>query len=311
MIRTFQPGDEEAQAAIYNEAAGRLPGFKPATADEVRRRMRSPMFDAHLRFYAIEGNQPVGYVALNRNGRASCPWCKAGFEALRGSLFDALENAARKAGMHKLYAAYRGDWPEPAEFLMQRGFKRVREMVNFVVEVIDLPTMSIRGGLPIRRMRPDDLPALRKMGGALFADLPANDLQKQFFANPSFPAESLFVLHTRASDEPIACAILVGEDGFADPRKVDAAMPCFRLGAFGNELQDTKRIRGMFSFLAAAEQDTMVAGLDLLGHAARALPDDVEAIAGQVQSDRPELLKFYQRYFRRQGSFPVFERELT
>ena len=33
-IRTFQPGDDVAQVGIYNEAAGDLPKFKPATLDE-------------------------------------------------------------------------------------------------------------------------------------------------------------------------------------------------------------------------------------------------------------------------------------
>ena len=37
-IRTFQPGDEATQVAIYNEAAAALPRFKPATAVEVQRR---------------------------------------------------------------------------------------------------------------------------------------------------------------------------------------------------------------------------------------------------------------------------------
>jgi hypothetical protein len=37
---------------------------------------------------------------------------------------------------------------------------------------------------------------------------------------------------------------------------------------------------------------------------------NVETLAAQVPSDAPHLLKFYQHYFRRQASFPVFERTL-
>src|SRR5688572_1622067 len=44
-IRTFQAGDEVAQVSIYNEAAAALPKFKPASIDEVRRRLRDPEFD--------------------------------------------------------------------------------------------------------------------------------------------------------------------------------------------------------------------------------------------------------------------------
>ena len=53
-------------------------------------------------------------------------------------------------------------------------------------------------------------------------------------------------------------------------------------------------------------------GLDLMGHAAYRLreTDDVDSLAAQVPSDADGLLRFYERNFRRQGSFPVFEREL-
>jgi hypothetical protein len=73
-----------------------------------------------------------------------------------------------------------------------------------------------------------------------------------------------------------------------------------------------KRIRGMFSFLAKPDGNLSPLGLDLMGHAAFRLleTDDVSSLAAQVPSDAPALLRFYERYFRRQGSFPVFEREL-
>jgi hypothetical protein len=40
-IRHYQPGDEPAQARVYTTAAGALPGFKPASADEIARRFRN------------------------------------------------------------------------------------------------------------------------------------------------------------------------------------------------------------------------------------------------------------------------------
>ena len=36
----------------------------------------------------------------------------------------------------------------------------------------------------------------------------------------------------------------------------------------------------------------------------------LEAMAGQVPSDAPWLVHFYQRSFRKQDAFPVFERNL-
>src|SRR5688572_29673888 len=80
-IRTYQPGDEEAQAAIWNAAAAGLPGFKPTTTIEVRRRTSAPGFDRGTRFYAVANEQVVGYCALNANGRIGFPWCLPGHDA--------------------------------------------------------------------------------------------------------------------------------------------------------------------------------------------------------------------------------------
>ena len=89
-------------------------------------------------------------------------------------------------------------------------------------------------------------------------------------------------------------------------------MPCFRLGAFGTEGMQTKRLNGLFSFLTRSDRDTMPLGLDLLGQAAfRLRQTEVSHLAAQVPSDAPQLLRFYQRLFRRQGSFPILERTLT
>ena len=52
-IRTFQPGDELAQAGLFNAAACPLPGFKPAQADDVKRRTRARGFDPAARFFAV------------------------------------------------------------------------------------------------------------------------------------------------------------------------------------------------------------------------------------------------------------------
>ena len=90
-------------------------------------------------------------------------------------------------------------------------------------------------------------------------------------------------------------------------------MPCFRLGAFGSEGMTTKRIKGMFSFVARSDLNIFTTGMDLLGHASNRLKDDddVACYAAQVATDAPALLAFYQRIFERQGSFPVYERDLT
>src|SRR3712207_6107443 len=85
-IRNYQPGDEAAQAALYNEAGAELPKFKPATTQEVQRRTRGRDFDPDLRFFAEDGGRVVGYVTGNANGRVSYPWCRKGAEQAAGPL---------------------------------------------------------------------------------------------------------------------------------------------------------------------------------------------------------------------------------
>ena len=58
-IRTFKPGDEVVQAALFNVAAFTLPGFKAASADDVKKRTRGRGFDPATRFYAEDGGQVI------------------------------------------------------------------------------------------------------------------------------------------------------------------------------------------------------------------------------------------------------------
>jgi hypothetical protein len=138
------------------------------------------------------------------------------------------------------------------------------------------------------------------------------ELELHLLRNPYFGPESAFMLRGRAEDAPVAVGILITERTYADPRQLDAAMPCFRLGAFGTEGMQVKRIKGLFSFLTHKDVNGSALGLDLMSHAASRLrdDDDISALAAQVPSDAPALVQVYQRYFQRQGSFPVFERSL-
>lgn len=151
-IRTFTAGDDAAQVSIYNEAAADLPKFKAATLDELRRRLRGPDFDPATRFFAVEGGRPVGYASFHLNGRVSYPWCRKGREQWAGPLFDAVLGAMRSRGLPAAFAAYRADWPAQCEFFLAHGFALAREMVNFVMELTDMPTPSVRG----RRRPPAD-----------------------------------------------------------------------------------------------------------------------------------------------------------
>ena len=59
------------------------------------------------------------------------------------------------------------------------------------VHALDLPTQVIRSGLPISRLKREDLPAVAAMGRGIIR-LPDDKLEAYFFANPYFPAEAFF-----------------------------------------------------------------------------------------------------------------------
>jgi hypothetical protein len=311
IIRNFQPGDEEAQASIYNEATAPLPKFKPATIHEVQRRCRAPDFDPATRFYAIEGDNPVGYATFHANSRINYPWCRKGFEQLAEPLLEAVLQAMRKRGMKKAFAAYRDDWTAQRDFFVGHGFRQAREMVNFWLDPTDMPTPAARRTYPIAPARPEDVPAIFQLAPRALRVATAAELERHLFHNPYFPPEAVFVARSRTEPTLLAAGMLVSAEGYADPKQVDAAMPCFRLGAFGTEGMQTKRINGLFSFVAKEGNELNRVALDLMGHAAFRLHyTDVPTFAAQVPSDVPHLLRFYQHHFRRHGSFPVYERDL-
>ncbi len=309
-IRTFQPGDEATQAALFNVAAFALPGFKAATATDVQNRTRARGFDPTTRFYAEESGQVVGYCTLEpAQRRVSVPWCRKGQEAVAGPLFDAVLGAARERGLTRVFAAYRRDWEPVLQFLTDRGFAVAREVVNYWADPVDLPTLVNRSKLPIDRLRRADVPAVAAMGQGLLR-VPKDDLESYFFANPYFPVEALLVL--RAPDEtPMAVGIGLANWTYADVKKVDPLAPCFRLGAFGTEGLNTKRVNGLFSFMVAKPENALTAGLALLSEASQEMTEGtVTALAAQCPSDVPHLATFYTRYFKEHGRFPMLEKAL-
>jgi hypothetical protein len=309
-IRTYQPGDETAQVSIYNEAAAALPKFKPATLDEVRRRCRAADFDPGTRFYALEQGRPVAYITFQANGRVSLPWCRPGHERWAAPLFERLLEAMRGRGLTRAFAAYRGDWPAARDFFLAHGFSQDREMLNYVIDLIEMPTPAAKVSTIITPLTPGDLDALAEMGAGVLR-VNRQGLEREFFRNPYYEPTSLFALRQRDGGKPTAIGVLVANPAYAAPNALDAMMPCFRLGAFGTEGLTTKRINGLFSFLVDDPRNVSRSGLDLLGHAAYLLQEtQVETLAAQAPSDVPHLVRFYQQYFRPQGRFPLFERAL-
>ncbi len=311
-IRTFQPGDEVAQAEIYNVSAAALPGFKPATPDDIRRRTRVRDFDPSARFFAVEGGRVIGYAAIQPGGRVSYPWCLPGEEASAEPLFTAVIDQLKRRGVARAIAAYHKDWSDQANFFLAHGFELAREMVNYVVTLTEMPTTISRTSLPLTPLIPADLPALRGLNPSLWADKSDRQLEQELFGNPQVPMASYLAVRARSDNQLLAAAVLIDDPTFADPTAIDPWQPCFRLGAFGTEGQAHKRVNGLFSFVAAATHQALPFGLDLMAHAAAIVDaNDGHSLAAQCPSDQPHLLRFYQTHFHRQGHFPVFERTLV
>jgi hypothetical protein len=309
-IRTFQPGDEVAQVSIFNEAAAALPRFKPATLDEVRRRCRAAEFDPSTRFFALDEGEPVSYAGYHGNGRVSFPWCRSGHGQYAEPLFETVLAAMKERGLTRAFAAYREDWLPVLEFFQGHGFHKARDMVNFMVDVGDIPTPAVRRGTAPSPLAPRDIPALVDLAPEILGGQSPEALEKHYLHNPYFPPDALFVLRDRADNSLMAVGLLVVNSAYANPRQVDAGMPCFRCGAFGSEGMQVKRINGLFSFVSRPQNASRV-GIDLLGHAAHLLRQTtVDAFAAQAPSDATHLVRFYQSHFRRQGSFPILERRL-
>ncbi|WP_406700413.1 hypothetical protein V5E97_16525 [Singulisphaera sp. Ch08] len=308
VIRQYQPGDEEAQARIYNDVAGRLPNFKPATAAEIARRHQVSGSLATSTFYAVEAGEIVGYAVFDLNGRISYPWCLPGHESAQRPLLETVLGAMKGLGLPTAWAAYRADWTGVLDDLHELDFRESRQMINYVTELSSIPHESLPAGFSFATPRRDELePLLRRLGDPDFVEN-RESLDRFYWENPYFSSESLFVARRETDSQIVGIALIVQRDGFADPTKLDSAMPCFRLGAFGGERERHKRVNGMFSCLADSPEVRSI----LLAEAARRLEKTgLGYIATQASSDQTDLVNFYDRMFRRQGSFPILSQSLA
>jgi hypothetical protein len=310
-IRSYQTGDEHAQSEIYNGVASSLPGFKPSTAAEIARRYSGADPDPGSRYFGVENGEVVGYAVFGPNGRISYPWCLPGAEAYREPLLETLLAEMRNRGLNEAWAAYRGDWSPVLDFLREHGFTEKRTMINYVAELSRLPAPErLPSNRLIEPLKREDLRQLITLGPGLFADIDEQALERFYWSNAfyGFP-ESLFALKDGERGKLVGAFLLVVNDRFADPTKIDSAMPCFRLGAFGTERERHKRVTGLFSCVFADQAQ----GEALLSSALTSLggQSPLSHFAAQAPSDAGSLCEWYDRLFQRQGSFPILSRRLT
>ncbi len=306
LIRHYQPGDEEAQARIFNTAAGSLPRFKPATAEEIARRYQATDPNPATKFYATVNGEVVGYAVINPNGRISYPWCLPEARIMREPLLRAVLAAVNQRGDTEAWAAYRADWTPVLDFFRRHGFTQTREMINYIAELRRLPHAPLPAGQVVTPVERSELPQVIALGAGVLPDDP-EALERFYWDNPHFGAESVFALKQADDGQFLGTALAIGNAGFADPTKLDAAMPCFRLGALGTERERHKRVNGMFSSVFKTEE----AAEALLTEAVRRFEQaGLTHIAAQAPSDAKKLCAFHDRFFERQGSFPILSRRL-
>jgi GNAT superfamily N-acetyltransferase len=308
-IRTYQPGDEVGQVAIYNDATRALPGFKVATTDEVLKRYRASNFDPRSKLYAFQDRQMVGYASYSDNGRVSVPWCRPEAVDAGPPLMNSVLQAVRERGLKQAWAAYRDDWENVNRQLMSYGFRRTREIVNFMANLANLPSEPSQP-FTIERLQREDVADAYELDPAAFEVTSADELAEAWMEGPYISNESQFVL--RNGEGRIAgVALAIVNPQYADPSKIDSAMPCFRLGALRTESERTKRVNGLFSYVAHPGAENHALGRKLLAEARRRFETaGLSRAAAQCPSDRPTELAFYRAHFQPQKSFPIFVREL-
>ena len=306
IIRTCQPGDADHEAAVYNAAASRLPGFRPVSADDVRRGIHG-RFEPGTRYFAEDGGKVVGYVTFEATGRVHHPFCLPGYEKLAHMLFvSALRDLAGRQ-VPRACAACRADWADQVEFFEDHGFEKVRDVLTYSQSIGDLPTMFQRPGLNVTLVKPEDVPAIEALGAGLVR-LRGKPLADHLLNNPSFPADAVYVLRKK-DGSPHGVGVLIDNEAYAGVESLDPRAPAYWFGAFGTEGLPARRVNGLFSFLAVPGREALLVGQDLLWYGtSRMESNSFEYLAAQVPSDAPHLVAFYERYFQKRGSFPVFER---
>src|SRR5205085_1613580 len=97
-------------------------------------------------------------------------------------------------GMARAFAAYRSDWPAQGAFFLAHGFRHDHHMVNFVLQLVDMPTPAARVSLGISPLTREDLPGLVALCPQALATSDLAALERHFLHNAYFSPDAVFVL---------------------------------------------------------------------------------------------------------------------
>ncbi len=311
-IRSFTTGDDAARVGIFNEAAAGLPKFKPATLDEIRRRTHGRDFDpadavlrrgqraaAGIRYvsdqrarFASPGAARAANASPNRCSSASSgdedSWSQAHLRRLSRRL------DGQTTSSWPMASATRTTWS--TSYWTWPTCRRLRPATAPGISAADA-RMTYPPWLPLCRTR-WALPIWRPWN--------ATSCTTRTF-HPMPPSS----LRGKTEGQLAAAGILIVNPAYADPTQVDCGHAVFPARGVRHRRNDDEAHQWPVQFPDAGRPRCQPARprparLCL----ADAGDTDVSTVAAQVSSAVPHLLRFYERYFRKQGSFPIFEREL-
>src|SRR5207248_3098493 len=94
--------------------------------------------------------------------------CVPGAEAAAEPLLAHTLAAMKEQGVTRAFTAYRKDWPTITGFFEKHGFVLAREMINFVMNLENMPTASARLSLGITPATIDDIPGIFALDPSVF-----------------------------------------------------------------------------------------------------------------------------------------------
>ena len=110
----------------------------------------------------------------------------------------------RKHGLPCAWTAFRAEWGPFSDFFQAHGFRPVREIINYVMDLVAMPTPAAKVGIGFTPLTAEDLPAMLSLTPNVLRARTPEELGQHLLHNPLFPADSVFVLRNRNDDLPRA-----------------------------------------------------------------------------------------------------------
>ena len=204
-IRSYQTGDEHAQAGSTTRPPEFLPAFKPSTPEEIARRYKPADPDSTTRYYAIENGEVVGYAVFGSNGRVSYPWCLPGAEHPRASARNGPRRRCKSRDCPRPGPLIEATGSPVLDFLREHGFHRQADDDQLRRRGVATPrTDRLPSNRLIEPLKQEDLPQLIALEPGLFAGVNGQELRAILLEKSvlQFPGEPVRIEGRRKRQDP-------------------------------------------------------------------------------------------------------------